>query len=404
MSNKTLVAAYSFPPYNDTSAVVAGKRVREMGDEVDVIANAMDAIRRIDPSLTRICGDLVDRYAALTTPTAFSSWASVVAFAERGYHTMLDWEAEQGPYEKVYSRAQFASSHYLAARVKIARPQIRWVAEFSDPLSHDVLGKVRTSPLTRNRLTRMIEHAVSARGFSVPEGDNGYEWCEVMSFALADELLFTNKNQRDFMIGHVQDPRLAERAASIAKVAPQPTLPREFYSMADSHLELEPDVVNIGYFGNFYANRSVDQLLDALVLMPREEAERLRLHVFTSAASVATLTDLVAAKKLDKIVLVRNYVNYLDFLNLADKMDLLLVSDAITPEGGSVNPFLPSKWSDYKGSRTPVWALVEEGSPLDQRDDIAITTPVGHFSAYLTELTRLARHGVPSGVTPEERA
>lgn len=404
MTSKTLVAAYSFPPYNDTSAVVAAKRVREMGAKVDVIANAMDSIRRRDPSLTLISGDLVDRYAALTTPTAFSSWPSIVAFAERGYHTVLDWEAEQGPYERIYSRAHFVASHFLAVRVKIARPGIHWTAEFSDPLSHDVLGQPRISPLTPNRLTRMIAKTLQSRGFRVPEGENVNEWSEVMAFALADELLFTNTNQRDFMIEHVSDPKLAEHAASIARVAPHPTLPREFYSMVASGYELEPDVVNIGYFGNFYANRSVDQILDAMALMPREDVERLRLHVFTAAASADKLAELVVTKGLEGIVLVRNYVHFLEFLDLADQMDLLLVSDAVTPEGGGVNPFLPSKWSDYKGSTTPVWALVEEGSPLDTRDDIAITTPVGHFSAYLTELTRIARHGVPGIRTDEERA
>ena len=67
----------------------------------------------------------------------------VVDYERLGLETFLRWESLQGEYESVYSRAQFAASHFLAAQVKLSRPAIAWDAEFSDPLSHDVLGNVR---------------------------------------------------------------------------------------------------------------------------------------------------------------------------------------------------------------------------------------------------------------------
>lgn len=71
-------------------------------------------------------------------------------------------------------------------------------------------------------------------------------------------------------------------------------------------------------------------------------------------------------------------------------MDVLLVNDAVTPPGGTVNPFLPSKWSDYRGSSTPVWAIVEEGSSLSRMEGIRFRSPVEHLSALQQVLAELA--------------
>ena len=59
-------------------------------------------------------------------------------------------------------------------------------------------------------------------------------------------------------------------------------------------------------------------------------------------------------------------MSYLEFLNALTQFDALLVVDTDT-SGTSYakNPFLPSKYSDYKGSGVPIWAMVEAGSPLD---------------------------------------
>ncbi len=64
----TLVVSYCFPPYSDTSGVIAAKRVLVANERVDVIAQAMDSRRHTDDTLTRIGGTPVDRYVALNTP------------------------------------------------------------------------------------------------------------------------------------------------------------------------------------------------------------------------------------------------------------------------------------------------------------------------------------------------
>ncbi|MGO4362513.1 hypothetical protein [Terrabacter sp. RAF57] len=390
---RRLVASYCFPPYSDTAAVVAAKRVHDRGEPVDVICNAMDSIRHQDPDLVQLCGGLVRRFAAVPSRTAFSSWGSIVDYQQLGLETFLRWESLQGEYESVYSRAQFAASHFLAVALKSARPGLHWDAEFSDPLSHDVLGQVRVAPAHDDRTLARLRSAVEAVGFRPPAGLNAFEWCEVAAFALADSVMFTNTRQRDFMLESCHDRELAARVEQVAVVSPHPTPPAALYDAKPSTHQLDPGRRHIGYFGNFYANRGVSGVLDALALLPRESRERIMLHVYTSKPE--ELHDVVVARGLTDCVRVGPFVGYLEFLALSRRMDCLLVNDAVSPPGAP-NPFLPSKWSDYRGSGTQVWGVVEEGSALDEQP-LDHRSPIEHVSAAVQVLRRISALPARSG-------
>ncbi|HSP60245.1 MAG TPA: hypothetical protein VLO09_04225 [Ornithinimicrobium sp.] len=382
-----LVVAFSFTPYVDTAAVVAAKRVREEGRPVDVVQNDMASARADDPALGRIADELVRRRAVLPTPTYFSSWKAVRAFTDRGLAQVLAWDADGPGYERVYSRAHWVPSHVLAARVKTLRPHVHWVAEFSDPLSVHADGRERHSPVDDGPLVEELTGSLRAVGVE-PPGDNLFLWAETLPYALADELLFTNANQRDLMISRIPDPDLATRAAARAVVRPHPTLPPAFYDLADPDDDLDPDRVHLGYFGNFYANRGLGTVLDALAALPEDLRDRIRLTVHTEQGD--KLGTAVAARGLERQVRVRPFVGYLDFLALSRRMDVLLLTDAITAGAFPQNPFLPSKWSDYRGSGRPVWGLVEAGSPLSD-EPLDHRTPVQHTSAAVQVLAQIAR-------------
>lgn len=386
---RDLVVSYCFPPYSDTAAVVAGKRVREAGVPVDVVYNAMDSVRSVDPDLVTLCGDLVRRFAAIPSPTAFSSWASISAFTRLGLDQVLAWEDEQGEYESMYSRAQFAASHVLAAAYKLRRPQVRWTAEFSDPLSHDVVGEVRRARVGQDALSVQLRRDLAAMGHELP-GDNVFEWAEVLPFVLADEILFTNPNQREVMLRLAHDPQLAELVEAKSVISPHPTLPSRYYDQVRSDYPLDPARRHIGYFGNFYANRSMDTVVEAMHALPEEIRSRLTVHVFTGKSTEMARQQRVVS--LGEAIAIRPYVGFLEFLNLCTRMDCLLVNDAVTPPGVGVNPFLPSKISDYKGSGTPVWGIVEPGSRLDL-EPLTYRTPVDHVTAAVQVLAQVAQAG-----------
>ena len=382
-----LVVSYCFPPYVDTSAIVAAKRVREQGRPVDVLQNAMEGFRPTDQGLKRIAGDLVVRRRELASTTHFASWTSMSQFSALGVQQALRWDREGPGYERVYSRAQFAASHVLAARFLLSRPDVRWTAEFSDPLSRGVDGSVRRARAGDGALRRRFAEALVAAGFEPPGDDNALRWAEHLAFALADEIVFTNEHQLTVMVGDVEDRALADRVREVAVVRPHPVPATELYSLANPSYPLDPQRRHVGYFGRFYANRGLDTVLDGLTLLPPRVRDRLRLHVFTGTS--AELAEAVARRGLQAQVLVAPLLGYLDFLALATRMDVLLLGDAVTRGQLPVNAYRPSKWSDYRGSGTPVWGLVEPGStldglPLDHR------SPVEHVTAAAHVLSRIA--------------
>ena len=383
---RDLVLAFCFPPYADSSAVVAAKRVRETGRPVDVIQNLMDEIRTRDESLERIAGDLIRQREPIASPSHFASWSSMARFSSLGVQAALRWDRAGADYERIYSRAMFAASHVLAGRLVLTRPELHWTAEFSDPLSRGVDGKVRRAGFPQGGLRRRFAARIEAAGFAPPSSDNAFEWLEHLAYALADEIIFTNDNQLEVMTSFIADD-LAARVREHAVVRPHPTLPPEFYSLTDPSYPLEPDVRHIGYFGRFYASRGLDAVLDGLGTLPVRLREQLRLHVFSPQDEEVAAQ--VAARGLERWVRSSGSVPYLDSMALSSRMDVLLINDAITRGVFPVNPYLPSKWSDYRGSGRPVWGLVEPGSPLD-RQPLDHRSPVGHATAAAQVLARIA--------------
>ncbi|MFX0539016.1 hypothetical protein ACQBAT_15715 [Ornithinimicrobium sp. Y1847] len=384
---RDLVVSYCFPPYVDTAAIIAAKRVREAGRPVDVIQNEMSELRPQDESLALIADHLVVRRHEVPTPSRFGTWGAVVPWVEQGLDQALAWDRTGPGYKRLYSRAQFSASHILAARIKLARPDLRWTAEFSDPLSTDVAGDLRYHAVRRDPLLTLLGAGLQRAGWPPPENGNLFSWAEELPFGLADEILFTNEHQREQMLEAVADPDLRDSVRQRSTIAPHPTLGPEFYALADPELTLEPGRRHIGYFGNFYATRGMDTVLDALALLPREQRDRLQLHLFAGAHD--KLIPLVKKRGLADVVQVRPFVGFLDFLALTRRMDVLLVNDAISTASHTRNPFLPSKWSDYKGSGTPVWGIVEPGSTLSGQD-LAHRSPVAHVSAAVQVLARIA--------------
>lgn len=387
-STRDLVISYCFPPYVDTSAIVAAKRVREMGRPVDVLQNRMRTERSTDPGLATIADHLVVRRQQLPSPTLFSSWRGITGFTQRGLQRALEWDRDSEGYARMYSRAHFTASHVLAARVAMRRPGLEWTAEFSDPLSRDVTGAVRHAPTRDDDLLEALGEGIRAAGFAPPTSGNSFEWAEHLAFALADTVVFTNEHQRDLMLEPVTDPALVTRVLERSRVSPHPTLPESFYTMADPDHPLPEDRRNIGYFGNFYATRGIGSVLAALEALPRRLRDEVCLHVF--AGRPEQVDAEVRRRGLEDCVRSGPFLGYLEFLALCRRMDVLLVSDAVTQGLLATNPFLPSKWSDYRGSGTPVWGMVEPGSVLDSQP-LHHRSPVDHASAAVQVLAQIAR-------------
>lgn len=355
-----LVISYCFAPYADTSAVVMSKRINQMEYPVDVISNSMNNVRSKDESLHKISSFNIGRHIELNAPQAFSNWNAIAKFAEMVVREVGNIISQRGMYKEIYSRAMWPASHFAAALIKVKYPQVKWIAEFSDPLLMDVTANKRYESLSVEWLKR---HGLVLDEFS-DLNDNLFYWCEKLAYELSDEIVFTNENQQEYMIFY------ADTAQSIienkSKIQPQPTLSKTYYNLSASELNKEDGNVHIGYFGSFYVNRGFDTFFDAWLNLSAAIRSKVRLHIYTQQDE-----DIVLGKApadLREYIIISSYVEYFDFLSLSKQFDVLLVMDAKTEGIKQNNPYLPSKVSDYLGSENTILALVEKGSPMSKLD------------------------------------
>jgi len=384
---RDLVTCYTFVPSNNTSALVAARRVRERGVCVDVVSHDMSGVHDKDPAANVIVRrHLGDRKTVQGKPR-FSNWPGMVDYCLDGMEVIEEWEANRGVYRSVYSRAMWPASHVLGALYKIRRPDTKWIAEFSDPLSENISGDLRKGGKRGDdALSRELEEAMREAGHLHDPQHTLLQWVEHLAYALADEIIFTNVHQQTTMLQGIATEELRAQVRERSTISAHPTLPGEFYDMSDVAYPLEPGKVHLAYFGAFYPTRGLTEVTDAIRAMPRSARDRLKVHVFTK--DPADLRKALRKADMHDTVVVNNYVPYLDFLHLTTLFDCLLVNDARTTDTHEVNPYLPSKVSDYAGSGTPIWAVVEPGSVLSQRD-VAFTSNLGDVDGALEVLAEL---------------
>lgn len=389
-----LVVAYSFPPFQDTSGIVAAKRVRARDEPVDLLQNRLTALRGEDIGLEAIASGLIQQRAVLTAPAKFGVWPSIGVFVAQGEQQVETWESAGRRYRTMYSRAHFSASHILAGLLKVDRPDLFWEAEFSDVLSRKVGGERRAAEVQEDDLLERVRAAVATHGIDPPRGTRLFEWAEILTYVFADSLLFTNADQVEISCAWAPIPEVIPLIRAKARVEHHPPPPRQLFGHSTVRLDADPDRVAIGYFGNIAAGSGVQTVLTALAELPEPRRARLALYLYTPDPQA--LQDEAERLGIGDAVRAQPFVPYLDMLALLRQMDVLLVSDHARPAGQPRNPYLLAKWSDYKASDTPVWGLVDPGSTLSEQP-LEHRSPLGHVTATMQVLATLAARG-PAGL------
>lgn len=398
---KKLVISYNFPPYSSTSGNNMAKRVNEKGDLVDVVQNKVKR-RPVDEKLNLLADEYIDERIFTNTPYAFSSWRGIKEFCREGMEKIGDVIEKKGEYEEVYSRAMFPASHFLAFHYKMKHPGVKWIAEFSDPLIYDIKGDIRgnfpeatVDPEYNHQMNELLRRD----GFKEYWDGNLFFLCEYLPYAFADELIFTNENQKNLMIS--QFPYSKEMAEVIGdkSVVKAHSIPKsEFYSLESCEYPLDENLVNLAYFGAFYETRDLNDIFLALYTLEPDYKDKCKIHFFTSNAD--SYRELMNCNPVSHNVEVNPYVNFLEFLNLTTKFDCLIVNDTFTKGYKDVNPYLPSKLSDYLGSGSDIWMIYEEGSIMS-RYDVKYRSKIGDLESIENMLQKIiADHLQEENSTP----
>ena len=331
---------HNFPPFADASSFVAAKRLTQISDHMDknvewnVVTANMENMRPKDRLFAMFYSSFVIHSRHEIPGPAYFNEKAQHRFGVQAFEAMQEVEAQV-----IYSRSMFAGSHVGAALYKEHHPEVVWYAEFSDPLGMNTDNEKRTAA-------------------KVYEGEEAFlntfwQDLETTVYRLADVIVFTNENQREYMLAHAEDKTWNERARRHSLILHHPILDRQFSQIVDAHYNLDPNKINIGYFGSFYANRKHSDMLRLL------DNPAVVLHLFVPNPDA--LQELAGDR-----VRVNLVVDHLSFLNIASRMDYLYLNDIDFT--GQPNPYLPSKYADYLASGARIIAQVNEGTILSREE------------------------------------
>ena len=347
-----LVISYYFPPSDNISGIVLSKRIINNNKQVDVITTSHGESFVDEYVKNRF---VVDINHTKDSPKA------IFEFIDKSMD-IIDNE-----YESVVSRSWEMSNHFLALEYKFKNPDTYWKAEFSDPLLHDIDNKINTKKKHKIDDKEFFSHVnrkIQELGdFPLLENlSSTFFTIEYLTFLFADEIVFTNANQRDLMLKQFPID-LTDYVFKKSTISPHPSLPGQYYYKRKSDVELDSECINIAYFGEwYYGKRHFESIFYALDSLNHKFKDKIRFYIFISNEKL--LNDL----KVSDNIIVKKPLDYLTFLNATTKFDILLVNDLSTKDSWQLNPYLPSKVSDYMGSTSDIWAITEKGSSLDLMD------------------------------------
>lgn len=383
---KKLVISYCFPPYVDTSANVMSKRIRKQDIVVDVILNRMDEIRDVDENLNCLTEDLIENKIIINSHPSFKNWKHIEDFCVKGIQKIDQIVKLKGEYEEIYSRSMFPASHFLAFEYKIKYPNVKWTAEFSDPLIFDIKGNLRNSKLNNQKFMDKINGLLTSKKVPLCEDGNLFVLCEYLPYIFADELIFTNENQKEYMMNKFPYPEIKSIIEQKSRIDPHPSLKKDFYNLKENNYHLNNNYVNIAYFGAFYATRNLDEVFHAIYRLNNAYKNKCKVHFFTN--DVEGFKTSMECSPIYNNLIINPYVSFLEFLNLTTKFDCLIVNDAHTEEYKKINPYLPSKLSDYLGSGTDIWGIYEENSTLS-KTELKYKSPLDDINSSIKILKRI---------------
>ncbi len=373
-----------FPPANYVSGITVFKRIVQGGKPVDVLQSNFKSknFEKFNEYVENYINNRI-----IVDIDCKVDWADCIfKFMKKGM------DAIDRDYKKIYSRSWLMANHFLAGEYKFLNSHVFWTAEFSDPLIYDL----NNNPKKYNemviddegyisKLNDQIKRLNEIKNADFPLIDNGvsaYYVAEYLVYLFADKIIFTNENQAEVMLNQfpvdVKDFVLKK-----SEIKMHPTFPDEFYNIINSGLDLDKNYINFAYFGNdYYSKRHFESLFYSVEALNHKFKDKIRVYLFIS--NDVFLKKLVPSDRF----IVKKPLEYLGYLNATTKFDVLIVNDMITKGNYEINPYLPSKLSDYLGSGSDIWALYENGSSLSGFD-LKYKSEISNFNSCLDELVSI---------------
>ena len=380
----TLVISYFFPPSGYVSGITVSKRIINNNQIVDVLQADYD--NEQDNKFNECLDEFINQRYLIDIDGNFDHADFIFKFVDEGSRYF------KNDYSRIFSRSWLMANHFLAFEYKLKNNSIFWSAEFSDPLIYNLSNKRKNYKQMIIDDEEYIDKINQEISKSYPDLDlienksSAYFIAEYLVYLFADKIIFTNENQRETMINQFPVD-VYDIVIEKSEIQAHPTLPDKYYHIIESKLKLENDCINIAYFGSdYYGKRHFESMFYAMESLNHKYKDKIRFYIFIN--DVQLVKNLISTLSVKQNIIVKKPLEYLEFLNLTTKFDVLVVNDVITKGNYDINPYLPSKLSDYIGSDSDIWAICEQGSVLSKMD-VKYKSYIDDFNSVALELVRI---------------
>lgn len=358
-----LIISYLFPPSDDVSGIVQAKRILAQKKNVDVVVS--DSGNDLSLEFAKLIDEFIHDKIIIemnNKPTDYPK--TILEFIDKGMEKIENGNTD---YKTISSISWRLANHFLALEYKLKHPSVFWSAEFSDPMLYDIFNAERYDRLNDESYIDRINNEISKLGNYplIEKPANLYFAVEYLTYLFADKVVFTNENQREIMLSqHPVD--VYDMVMEKSEISSVPTLDEKYYHINEVKPNIDENCINIAYFGTYYANRHFESIFYAFDSLNHKCKDKIKFHMYVS--NTKFLKELIKGLDIEENIIIKDIVDYLDFLNLTTKFDILIANDLVSEGKFKINPYLPSKIADYKGSGSDIWVIYEKGSVMSKYD------------------------------------
>lgn len=354
---KMLVIPGGFVPYNDTVTLLTYKRLRNLDYDFNVLAfkgKEDEGIKKEldkDPNFKKFNIEYLCDYDnaicinhPLRLPLGLINMKRYVDKALKKF--------EEGKYDVIYTSSIPGISHIAGKKIKKKYPNVKWIASFSDPIKGSPYKK---DPDLKNR---NIFYRIAFHVGSFIYMNDKYEKAAI---DYADELIFICEEQRDFTIN--QYPNKDELLKK-SKIEPLTYIPK--WGMYKELINA-PKVNNTPkvavHLGRLYGLRKIDNFLEALKQLKQEDKDLSKKIIFHQYSEIQPY-DIKKIKDydLEDVFIIHPKVSYKESIKIMKEADVLVLFDTIM-HNEPIQPYLPSKVTEYELLNKPILGICESNSP-----------------------------------------